>query len=151
MDVIESAIDVNSAEFKENQKYHQSLRQELLEKLKTVKNGGGADQVKRHHDRKKFLPRERIEKILDEGSPFIELSSLAAYKLYEDDVPSAGMVTGIGRVHGIECLFVANDATVKGGTYFPMTVKKHLRAQEIAQENSLPCIYLVDSGGALPS
>jgi 3-methylcrotonyl-CoA carboxylase beta subunit len=148
MDVIESSIDVNSSDFKENQKYHLGLRKELIEKLKSVKMGGGIDQVKRHHGRKKFLPRERIEKILDAGSPFIELSSLAAYNLYEDDIPSAGMVTGIGRVHGVECLFVANDATVKGGTYFPMTVKKHLRAQEIAMENCLPCIYLVDSGGA---
>lgn len=148
MDVIESSIDVNSPEFLENKKYHLALKEELIEKLKTIKQGGGADQVKRHHDRKKFLPRERIEKILDEGSPFIELSSLAAYKVYEDEVPAAGMVTGIGLVHGVECLFVANDATVKGGTYFPLTVKKHLRAQEIALENHLPCIYLVDSGGA---
>lgn len=148
MDVIESQIDVNSADFKENKAYHLSLRNELFERLKKAKLGGGVDQVKRHHDRKKFLPRERIEKILDEGSPFIELSSLAAFALYEDDVPSAGIITGVGRVHGIECLFVANDATVKGGTYFPMTVKKHLRAQEIALENNLPCIYLVDSGGA---
>ncbi len=148
MDVIESHIDRNSKEFQDNSAYHKALRAELIEKLSTVKAGGGADSVKRHHDRKKFLPRERIEKILDDNSPFIELSSLAAYNLYEDDVPAAGMVTGIGRVHGIECLFVANDATVKGGTYFPMTVKKHLRAQEIALENKLPCIYLVDSGGA---
>ena len=99
MDVIESTIDINSAEFKENQNYHQGLRTELRELLKNVKNGGGEDQVKRHHSRKKFLPRERIEKILDEGSPFIELSSLAAYNLYEDDISSAGLVTGIGRVH----------------------------------------------------
>jgi 3-methylcrotonyl-CoA carboxylase beta subunit len=148
MDVIETHIDRNSKEFQENTEYHKALKAELSERLKMVKAGGGAETVKRHHDRKKFLPRERIEKILDEGSPFIELSSLAAYKLYEDDVPAAGMVTGIGRVHGVECLFVANDATVKGGTYFPMTVKKHLRAQEIALENKLPCIYLVDSGGA---
>jgi 3-methylcrotonyl-CoA carboxylase beta subunit len=148
MDVIESQIDTDSKEFKDNKSYHSALRNELQEKLKIIKMGGGADQVKRHHDRKKFLPRERIEKILDEGSPFIELSTLAAYNLYEEDVPAAGVVTGIGRVHGIECMFVANDATVKGGTYFPMTVKKHLRAQEIASENFLPCIYLVDSGGA---
>ncbi len=148
MDVIESQIDTDSKEFRENKSYHSALRNELQEKLKVIKMGGGADQVKRHHDRKKFLPRERIEKILDEGSPFIELSTLAAYNLYEEDVPAAGVVTGIGRVHGIECMFVANDATVKGGTYFPMTVKKHLRAQEIASENFLPCIYLVDSGGA---
>jgi 3-methylcrotonyl-CoA carboxylase beta subunit len=148
MDVIESHIDVNSSDFKENKAYHLSLKEELLERLNKIKSGGGDDQVKRHLARGKFLPRDRIEKILDAGSPFIELSSLAAYNLYEDDVPAAGMVTGIGRVHGIECLFVANDATVKGGTYFPMTVKKHLRAQEIALENNLPCIYLVDSGGA---
>lgn len=148
MDVIETSIDVNSEIFNENKFYHQALRDELFLKLKKIKDGGGIDQVKRHHERKKFLARERIEKILDEGSPFIELSTLAAYNLYEEEVPSAGLVTGIGRVQGIECLFVANDATVKGGTYFPMTVKKHLRAQEIALENFLPCIYLVDSGGA---
>ncbi|MGZ3871120.1 MAG: carboxyl transferase domain-containing protein [Bacteriovorax sp.] len=148
MDAIQTHVDSHSTDFKENKAYHLSLKEELFEKLNAVKAGGGAESVKRHHDRKKFLPRERIEKILDEGSPFIELSSLAAYDLYQDDVPSAGMVTGIGRVHGVECLFVANDATVKGGTYFPMTVKKHLRAQEIALENNLPCIYLVDSGGA---
>ncbi|MBC7538214.1 MAG: methylcrotonoyl-CoA carboxylase [Bacteriovorax sp.] len=148
MDVIESHIDVNSSDFKENKAYHLSLKEELITRLNKIKSGGGEDQVKRHHLRQKFLPRERIEKILDAGSPFIELSTLAAYNLYEEDVPGAGMVTGIGRVHGIECLFVANDATVKGGTYFPMTVKKHLRAQEIAFENNLPCIYLVDSGGA---
>ncbi len=148
MDFIESHIDVHSAEFIENSTYHRSLMVELREKLKCIKNGGGEVLVKRHHERSKFLPRERIEKILDEGSAFIELSSLAAYQLYEDEVPAAGLVTGIGRVHGIECMFVANDATVKGGTYFPMTVKKHLRAQEIAMENFLPCIYLVDSGGA---
>lgn len=148
MDVIESHIDVNSSDFKENKAYHLSLKEELIARLNKIKLGGGEEQAKRHQARSKFLPRERIEKILDAGSPFIELSTLAAYNLYEDDIPSAGIVTGIGRVHGIECLFVANDATVKGGTYFPMTVKKHLRAQEIALENNLPCIYLVDSGGA---
>ncbi len=148
MDAIETTIDKNSAEFLANQAYHQSLRAELLEKLNQVKLGGGAEAVNRHKKRNKFLARERVEQILDEGSPFIELSALAAFNLYEEEVPSAGVVTGIGRVHGIECMFVANDATVKGGTYFPMTVKKHLRAQEIAKENFLPCIYLVDSGGA---
>lgn len=148
MDAIESHIDVHASDFKENTAYHLALKDELVERLNLIKNGGGSDQVKRHHDRKKFLARERIEKILDPNSAFIELSTLAAYNLYEEDVPSAGLITGIGRVHGIECLFVANDATVKGGTYFPMTVKKHLRAQEIALENQLPCIYLVDSGGA---
>ena len=148
MDVIESHIDVHSPDFKSNSEYHKNLRTELLEKLNVIKQAGGVELVRRHHDRKKFLARERIENILDADSPFIELSSLAAFKLYEDDVPAAGVVTGIGRVHGIVCLFVANDATVKGGTYFPMTVKKHLRAQEIAMENCLPCIYIVDSGGA---
>ncbi|MBP9681102.1 MAG: methylcrotonoyl-CoA carboxylase [Bacteriovorax sp.] len=148
MDVLESHIDSNSAQFKDNKAYHLGLREELVARLKSVKAGGGAQAQERHHARKKFLPRERIEKILDEGSPFIELSTLAAYQVYEEDVPGAGVVTGIGRVHGIECLFVANDATVKGGTYFPLTVKKHLRAQEIALENHLPCVYLVDSGGA---
>lgn len=148
MDAIESHIDINAQDFKENKAYHLALKEELSQLLNKVKMGGGAEAVKRHHERKKFSPRERIEKILDQDSPFIELSSLAAYNLYDEEVPGAGMVTGIGRVHGIECLFVANDATVKGGTYFPMTVKKHLRAQEIALENNLPCIYLVDSGGA---
>lgn len=149
MDALNSQIDKSSSAFKENKNFHQSLRDELLEKLETVKKGGGEKSVERHRSRGKSLPRERIEAILDDGSPFLELSSLAAHGVYEEgEVPSAGMVTGIGRVHGVECLFVANDATVKGGTYFPMTVKKHLRAQEIALENKLPCIYLVDSGGA---
>jgi len=133
-----------------NASYHQSLAKELGERLDKVKEGGGAKAVERHHSRGKLLPRERIARILDEGSPFLELSALAANGMYEaeGDVPSAGVVTGIGRVHGHECMFVANDATVKGGTYFPLTVKKHLRAQEIATQNRLPCIYLVDSGGA---
>jgi 3-methylcrotonyl-CoA carboxylase beta subunit len=148
MDAIHSQIDNLSPEFKANFEFHTNLKKELAEHISTAMLGGGIDQVKRHHQRKKFLPRERIEKIIDEGSPFLELSTLAGHDLYEDDVPSAGVVTGIGSVHGIECMFVANDATVKGGTYFPMTVKKHLRAQEIALENNLPCIYLVDSGGA---
>lgn len=149
MPVFQTQIDTNSDEFKQNTSYHQALRSELSEKLERVKTGGGAEAVARHHSRDKFLARERIEKILDEGSPFLELSALAADDLYPGiDVPSAGIITGIGRVHGVECMFVANDATVKGGTYFPMTVKKHLRAQEIALENRLPCLYLVDSGGA---
>lgn len=148
MDIIESTIDTKGPDFKNNQNFHLDLKKELEQKLTQVKLGGGTEQVNRHHERKKFLPRERIDKILDPGSPFLELSPLAAHELYEENVPSAGMVTGIGRVCGVECLFVANDATVKGGTYFPMTVKKHLRAQEVALENCLPCIYLVDSGGA---
>merc|ERR1711935_1104238 len=111
--------------------------------------GGGERYRQLHKSRGKLLTRDRIETLIDEGSPFLELSQLAAYDLYGDEVvPAAGIITGIGRVNGVECLIVANDATVKGGTYFPMTVKKHLRAQEIAKENNLPCIYLVDSGGA---
>ncbi|ATH08146.1 methylcrotonoyl-CoA carboxylase [Halobacteriovorax marinus] len=148
MDVLNSQIDVNSVDFKENREYHLKLRGEFRDLIDRVKLGGGEKYVSRHHERGKLLPRERIERILDEGSAFVELSSLAANGMYETDVPSAGVVCGIGRVHGVECMFVANDATVKGGTYFPMTVKKHLRAQEIALENRLPCIYLVDSGGA---
>jgi len=148
MDKLHSSIDRQSSDFKENEAYNLGLRQELMERLENVKKGGGDKYVDRHHKRGKLLPRERIERILDDGSPFIELSSLAADDVYETDVPAAGVVTGIGRVHGVECMFVANDATVKGGTYFPLTVKKHLRAQEIALENRLPCIYLVDSGGA---
>ena len=148
MDVIHSLIDQNSDNYKENTEYHLSLKEELNTLLNKVKKAGGEKYVERHHKRGKLLPRERIEKIIDEGSPFLELSALAAHQVYKFDVPAAGMVTGIGRVHGIECLFVANDATVKGGTYFPLTVKKHLRAQEIALQNRLPCIYLVDSGGA---
>ena len=148
MHALATHVDTSSPDFLQNVEFHKGLAQELKKKLEEVKLGGGEDAVKKHRSRKKLLPRERIEKILDPGSPFVELSALAGLGVYEDEVPSAGMVTGIGLVHGIECLFVANDATVKGGTYFPMTVKKHLRAQEVALENKLPCIYLVDSGGA---
>ena len=105
--------------------------------------------MERHTSRGKLFVRDRIDTLLDEGSPFLELSPLAAWELYENGAPAAGIVTGIGRVSGRECLIVANDATVKGGTYFPMTVKKHLRAQQVALENNLPCIYLVDSGGGV--
>lgn len=148
MDVLGTQVDRSSEAFQVNKEFHTGLRSELREKLDHVKKGGGESSVERHYSRGKLLPRERIDKILDEGSPFLELSSLAAQDMYGMDIPSAGIVCGIGRVHGVECMFVANDATVKGGTYFPMTVKKHLRAQEIARENRLPCIYLVDSGGA---
>jgi 3-methylcrotonyl-CoA carboxylase beta subunit len=117
-------------------------------KLNKVFQGGGEKYVEKHRSREKLLPRERIEKIIDHGSPFLELSALAGEEVYDTEVPSAGVVTGIGTVCGIQCMFVANDATVKGGTYFPLTVKKHVRAQEIALKNHLPCIYLVDSGGA---
>jgi 3-methylcrotonyl-CoA carboxylase beta subunit len=150
MDSLHSPVSTQDAEYKANTEHHHQLLAELNQLQETARKGGGEKSVERHRSRKKMLPRERINNILDEGSPFIELSSLAAHNLYEKEgpVPSAGVVTGIGRVHGVECMFVANDATVKGGTYFPMTVKKHLRAQEIARENRLPCIYLVDSGGA---
>lgn len=148
MQPLASHIDSGSNDFQVNAKYNRSLVNELKKKIEKVRLGGGEDAVKKHKARKKFLPRERIEKILDPASPFLELSALAADGVYDEDVPCAGIVTGIGLVHGVECLFVANDATVKGGTYFPLTVKKHLRAQEIALENKLPCIYLVDSGGA---
>jgi 3-methylcrotonyl-CoA carboxylase beta subunit len=148
MDVLGTQVDRSSESFQINKDFHEGLRNELRENLSHVKQGGGESSVERHYSRGKLLPRERVEKILDEGSPFLELSSLAAKEMYGMDIPSAGIVCGIGRVHGVECMFVANDATVKGGTYFPMTVKKHLRAQEIARENRLPCIYLVDSGGA---
>lgn len=148
MDILSTHIEVSDSLFKENYAYHKSLRNELIERLNKIKEGGDQKSVDRHHSRGKFLPRERIERIIDADSPFIELSTLAAYNLYEDDVPAAGVVTGIGKVQGVLCMFVANDATVKGGTYYPMTVKKHLRAQEVAMENRLPCIYLVDSGGA---
>jgi 3-methylcrotonyl-CoA carboxylase beta subunit len=148
MQVLSSHIDTNSQDFQANVEFNRSLALDLKKRIEKVRLGGGDDAVKKHRARKKLLPRERIEKILDPGSPFLELSTLAANEVYDEDVPGAGMVTGIGLVHGVECLFVANDATVKGGTYFPLTVKKHLRAQEIALENKLPCIYLVDSGGA---
>src|SRR5919107_4686303 len=124
------------------------LAAELRERLAAVRRGGDEEARARHTARGKLLARERVDRLLDPGSPFLELSPLAAHDLYEDDVPSAGIVTGIGRVEGVPCMVVANDATVKGGTYYPVTVKKHLRAQRIAAENRLPCIYLVDSGGA---
>lgn len=150
MDVLVSQLDPSQSTFKSNKEFHSNLKETLTSHLENVAKGGGEKSVDRHRSRNKLLPRERIENILDEGSPFLELSALAAMDIYEKEggVPSAGVITGIGRVHGIECLFIANDATVKGGTYFPLTVKKHLRAQEIALENRLPCIYLVDSGGA---
>ena len=149
MDTINSGIATSDPEYLANQKHHRELAAQLQERLDKVKLGGGEKNALRHRERGKYPARERIEKILDPGSPFLELSPLAGHQLYpEGDLPSGGIITGIGRVHTIECLFVANDATVKGGTYFPITVKKHLRAQEVALENRLPCIYLVDSGGA---
>lgn len=148
MSVIHSHIQTNSSEFQANAEFHRALASELRERLNAARQGGGEKYRARHEAQGKLFVRERIERLLDEGSPFLELSPLAAFEVYEDDVPSAGIVTGIGRVSGQEVMIVANDATVKGGSYHPLTVKKHLRAQEIAQENFLPCIYLVDSGGA---
>jgi 3-methylcrotonyl-CoA carboxylase beta subunit len=145
---IRSDIVTRSAEFASNADAMHALVTDLREKVAEVSQGGGENARKRHLSRNKLLPRDRIAGLIDPGSPFLELSQLAAYGLYDNEVPAAGIVTGIGRVSGRECIIVANDATVKGGTYFPLTVKKHLRAQEIALQNRLPCIYLVDSGGA---
>ncbi len=148
MSVIESHVDVSSDEFRQNVEHMRSLEGDLGQRLKTAREGGGPDAVKRQRDQGKLLARERIERLLDPNTPFLEVGTLAAAGLYDGAAPAAGMVTGIGRVRGREVMVVANDATVKGGTYFPLTVKKHLRAQEIAEENRLPCVYLVDSGGA---
>ncbi len=148
MNTIKSSINTRSAEFADNSEHMQNQVNDLRDKLDTIKLGGGDKARERHTSRGKLLPRERVQGLLDPGSPFLELSQLAAHEVYGEDVPAAGIITGVGRVNGQECMIVANDATVKGGTYYPLTVKKHLRAQAIAQENNLPCIYLVDSGGA---
>jgi len=148
MTVLKSAIDTKTKAFRDNAKALRALVADLQAKVAEVKEGGGAAAREKHLARGKLLPRERVRALLDPGAPFLELSQLAAYGMYGADVPAAGLITGIGRVAGNECLVIANDATVKGGTYYPATVKKHLRAQEIARENRLPCIYLVDSGGA---
>ncbi|MCW2619661.1 MAG: Methylcrotonoyl-CoA carboxylase, partial [Modestobacter sp.] len=131
-----------------NAAHHTALAAELAAELARVAEGGGERARQRHIARGKLLPRERVDALLDPGSPFLELSPLAAHGLYDDEAPAAGIITGVGRVAGREVVVVANDATVKGGTYYPMTVKKHLRAQEVALQNRLPCVYLVDSGGA---
>jgi 3-methylcrotonyl-CoA carboxylase beta subunit len=148
MEIIESSLDTQSADFKANQAALLALTQIWRERVAIIKLGGGEEALKKHKSRGKLTARERIENLLDTGTSFLELSTLAAWEMYDSQAPGAGVITGIGVVSGIECMIVANDATVKGGTYFPMTVKKHLRAQEIALENGLPCIYLVDSGGA---
>jgi acetyl-CoA carboxylase carboxyltransferase component len=148
MDVIHSNIDISSDLFRENHSRMEALVAELRDRLALVRQGGGPRYLQRHREQGKLPVRERIDRLLDPGSPFLELSPLAAWDLYDNEAPAAGIVTGIGRVSGRELLIVANDATVKGGTYYPMTVKKHVRAQQIALENRLPCIYLVDSGGA---
>src|SRR5437763_4741030 len=148
MEPLETHLDSSSPDFKGNSERLAQLVDELNARLATAREGGGEKYVKRHREQGKMPVRERIAALLDPDTPFLELSALAANGMYDDEAPAAGLVTGVGRVQGRECMIVANDATVKGGTYFPMTVKKHLRAQEIALQNNLPCVYLVDSGGA---
>src|SRR5215475_442063 len=155
METLQTNLDSSSEEFKQNASYHRAFANELKQRLAKVREGGGEKYRKRQEEQGKLFVRERIERLLDPNSPFLELCTLAAWDMYEDQAswdsqtaPGAGIVTGIGRVNNREVLIVANDATVKGGSYFPMTVKKHLRAQQIAEENHLPCLYLVDSGGA---
>ncbi|MDX1433195.1 MAG: carboxyl transferase domain-containing protein, partial [Gammaproteobacteria bacterium] len=148
MPVLQSNVDRTSSEFKDNAAALAATVDDLRSTVRTIEQGGGEAARERHTARGKLPARERIRLLLDAGSPFLELSQLAAHRVYEDGVPAAGIITGIGRVAETECMVVANDATVKGGTYYPLTVKKHLRAQEIAAANRLPCIYLVDSGGA---
>ena len=145
---IASNIDASSAEFAANAARMRALADELQQRRAEAGQGGSPRTRERHLARGKLLPRDRVMRLIDPGSPFLELSPLAAFGMYDDAIHGAGLITGIGRVEGRECVIVCNDATIKGGTYYPMTVKKHLRAQEIARENRLPCIYLVDSGGA---
>lgn len=148
MPVIETKIDRNSDEFLQNSAANIALAEDLREVSEQIMTGGSARARERHLVRGKLLPRDRIDALTDDDSEFLEIGRMAAYDVYDEDVPAAGLITVIGRVSGVECMIVANDATVKGGTYYPLTVKKHLRAQEIAEQNHLPCIYLVDSGGA---
>ncbi|MCC7060168.1 MAG: methylcrotonoyl-CoA carboxylase, partial [Burkholderiaceae bacterium] len=148
MNRIESRLDPREPQFQANAQAMRLLVADLRARVAQAALGGGEAARAKHVARGKLLPRERVQMLLDPGTPFLELSPLAALGLYDDEAPCAGVITGIGRVAGIECVVVCNDAPVKGGTYFPLTVKKHLRAQEIARENLLPCIYLVDSGGA---
>ncbi len=148
MSIIQTAINPRSAEFQANARAMQALLADLRAKAAQVALGGGDAARAKHVARGKLLPRERVDQLLDPGTAFLEIGQLAAWGMYDNEAPCAGVIAGIGRVSGVECMIVANDATVKGGTYYPMTVKKHLRAQEIALENRLPCIYLVDSGGA---
>jgi len=148
MPILESKLNARSADFLANASAMRALVDDLNAQVGQVAQGGGEAARAKHTARGKLLPRERVQRLLDPGSPFLELSPLAAYAMYNDEAPCAGLIAGIGRVSGVDCMIVCNDATVKGGTYYPMTVKKHLRAQEVAQQNGLPCIYLVDSGGA---
>src|SRR5690242_3210892 len=148
MPVIESRLDPRDPIFVANRGALEHLVVDLKSRVRAIEGGGGDIARDRHTGRGKLLPRQRVGALLDPGSPFLELSQLAAYGMYDDNIASAGIITGVGRVSGRECVIVCNDATVKGGTYYPITVKKHLRAQDIARENGLPCVYLVDSGGA---
>src|SRR5215472_15177100 len=148
MTILKSQTSVSSGQFKANADAMRALVEELKARMSVAAMGGDERSRKRHTERGKLLPRDRVERLVDPGSPFLELSPLAACGMYEGDIHAAGIITGVGRISGRECVIVCNDATIKGGTYYPVTVKKHLRAQEIARENRLPCIYLVDSGGA---
>src|SRR5688572_821691 len=148
MPAITSLLDASSEEFHNNTTVNRSLAQELRTLIARIREGGSEEARNKHTARGKLLVRDRIDRLLDPGSAFLELGQLAGHEVYGDWIPAAGLVAGIGRVQGLECMIAANDATVKGGSYYPLTVKKHLRAQEIALENQLPCIYLVDSGGA---
>jgi acetyl-CoA carboxylase carboxyltransferase component len=149
MSQIISHVQTNSPEYRANYAHNKALAEELAERQRRVAQDRPQRLIDRQRERGKLLVRERIEAILDDGSPFLELSPLAAWDMYDGEAPGAGIVSGIGRMAGVEVMIIANDPTVKGGTYFPETVKKHVRAQYIAEENHLPCIYLVDSGGAL--
>ena len=147
MKQIDSAVSASSPQFLENKEYMQGMIKEWQSLESEIKLGGGEKAVARHKDRGKLTARERIDSLIDPGSTFLEFSSFAGHDLYEFEAPAGGVITGIGVVHGVECVLVANDATVKGGTYFPITVKKHLRAQEVALENHLPCIYWLIQAG----
>src|SRR5579863_9778579 len=148
MALLSSHVDLGADEFQRRNARIETLVEQLRERTALVSAGGGETAMERHRSRGKLPARERVDRLLDPGSAFLELNALAAWELYDGQAPSAGIVTGIGVVEGRQCVIVANDATVKGGSYFPLTVKKHLRAQEVAEQNRLPCIYLVDSGGA---
>src|SRR5947207_6633978 len=148
MAVLTSQVERESEQFARRRERMEALVTELRERAAAVARGGGEKATERHRSRGKLTARERVDRLVDPGSAFLELNALAAWDVYDGAAPSAGIVTGIGVVEGRECVVVANDATVKGGSYFPLTVKKHLRAQEVAEQNRLPCIYLVDSGGA---
>ncbi len=148
MPILSSRIDPDAAAFATNNRAYDALLQTLRQRVRTVADGGGSAMVERHHGRNKVVVRDRIDMLVDPLSPFLELCPLAAWGLYGNEVPAAGLVIGVGVVHGTPCMIIANDATVKGGSFFPETVAKHVRAQEVAAENQLPCLYLVDCGGA---